>query len=58
MKAAQDLAPRAEPKGKYVNRPVPVEDDLESIVRAMGGDPSVLRGRKMESSKPAVPVTL
>jgi threonine synthase len=52
MKAAQDLAPRTEPKGKYVNRPVPVEDDLESIVRAMGGDPSVLRGRRPDPSRP------
>ena len=58
MKAAQDLAPRTEPKGKYVNRPVPVEDDLESIVRAMGGDPSVLRGRKVELGKSPVPVPL
>src|SRR4051812_16907505 len=43
MKAAQDAAPREEPRGKYVNRPVQVEDDLPSIVRAMGGDPSVLK---------------
>lgn len=38
MKAAQDQAPKSEPKGKYVNRPVAVEDDLASIVKAMGGD--------------------
>ena len=35
MKAAQDLAPRAEPHGKLSNQPVPVEDDLNSILRAM-----------------------
>jgi threonine synthase len=58
MKAAQDLAPRTEPKGAYVNRPVPVEDDLESIVRAMGGDPAVLRGRKSGPAKTPVPASL
>jgi threonine synthase len=36
LKAAQDLAPRAEPTGKLANRPVPVEDDLDSILRALG----------------------
>ncbi len=42
LKAAQDLAPRSEPKGNLVNRPVQVEDSLEAIIRAMGGDPAVL----------------
>jgi threonine synthase len=35
LKAAQDLAPRHEPTGRLANRPVPVEDDLDSIIRAM-----------------------
>jgi threonine synthase len=35
MKAVQDLAPRTEPHGKLSNPPVPVEDDLKSILRAM-----------------------
>ena len=35
MKAAQDLAPRTEPHGRLSNQPVPVEDDLDSILRAM-----------------------
>ena len=39
MKAAQDLAPRTEPHGQLANRPVPVEDDLDSILRAMGSEP-------------------
>ncbi|MGA3066767.1 MAG: threonine synthase [Tepidisphaeraceae bacterium] len=42
MKAVQDLAPRSEPTGKLSNRPVPVEDDLGAILRALGEDPSKL----------------
>ena len=45
MKAVQDLAPRSEPTGKLSNRPVPVEDDLGAILRAMGEDPSKLKSR-------------
>jgi threonine synthase len=37
MKAAQDAAPRGEPTGKLANRPIKVADDLDSIVRALGG---------------------
>src|SRR4051795_1006644 len=44
MKSVQDIAPREEPHGKYVNRPVQVEDSLEAIVRAMGGEPSAIKG--------------
>jgi threonine synthase len=55
MKAVQDQAPRTEPKGKYVNRPVQVEDSLEAIVRAMGGDPSVLTDLKM-GTRTGIPV--
>jgi threonine synthase len=36
MKAAQDLAPCAEPHGKLSNRPVQVPDDLDVIIRALG----------------------
>lgn len=35
MKAAQEIAPRTEPHGQLSNRPVPVEDSLEAILRAM-----------------------
>ena len=56
MKSVQDLAPRVEPKGKLSNRPVPVEDDLESIIRAMGGEPGVLSGKHFPGSKSPVPV--
>ena len=51
MKAVQDLAPRTEPQGKLSNRPVQVEDDLEAIVKAMGGDPGMIAGCKMEGGK-------
>ncbi|HZZ42332.1 MAG TPA: threonine synthase [Tepidisphaeraceae bacterium] len=43
MKAAQDNAPRSEPHGKLSNRPVPVPDDLNSIIRALGGDPAKVK---------------
>jgi threonine synthase len=36
MKSVQDLAPRVEPHGKLANRPVPVDDDLNAIIKAMG----------------------
>lgn len=57
MKSVQDLAPRAEPTGKLANRPVQVEDDLDSIIRALGGDPKLLRGMGASSmSRSNVPV--
>jgi threonine synthase len=56
MKAAQDYAPKREPTGKLVNRPVQVEDSLEAIVRAMGGNPEMLEGRAISGSKAPVPV--
>jgi hypothetical protein len=46
MKAVQDLAPRREPMGRLVNRPIPVEDDLDAIVRALGIDPATLKRSK------------
>jgi threonine synthase len=55
MKSVQDLAPREEPRGKLANRPVPVEDDLASIVKAMGGDPSVLTA-VMQGTRTGIPV--
>ena len=36
MKSVQDMAPREEPHGKLSNKPVPVEDDLDAILRAIG----------------------
>jgi threonine synthase len=56
MKSVQDLAPRAEPHGKLANRPVVVDDDLEAIVKAMGGEPSVLKGLKVPQHRSSVPV--
>lgn len=51
LKAVQDMAPKTEPNGKYANRPILVDDDLESIVVALGGDPSMVS--KLKSSAPA-----
>ena len=56
MKAAQDHAPRSEPTGRLVNRPVQVEDSLEAIVRAMGGNAEMLKGKSIPGNKAPVPV--
>src|SRR4029434_8286409 len=56
MKSVQDLAPKSEPHGKLSNRPIQVEDDLGAIVRAIGGDSSMLTGVKIQASKSNVPV--
>jgi threonine synthase len=56
MKAVQDLAPRKEPTGKLANRPIQVEDSLDAIVRAMGGNADMLKGKSIPGSKTAVPV--
>jgi len=55
MNSVQDLAPRTEPKGKYVNRPVQVEDDLESIVKALGGDANMLKNVDLSKPRPHAP---
>lgn len=36
MKAVQETAPRSKPHGRLSNQPVQVEDDLDSIIAAMG----------------------
>ena len=56
MKSVQDIAPRKEPHGKLSNRPIPVADNLEAIVKAMGGDASMIQGVKVEANKASVPV--
>jgi threonine synthase len=55
MKTVQDMAPKAEPTGKLSNRPVQVEDDLESIVKALGGDASMLQNVKLQKPKTNLP---
>ncbi|MFW6059510.1 MAG: threonine synthase [Phycisphaeraceae bacterium] len=55
-KAAQASAPRVEPKGRLANRPIPVADDLEAIVEAIGaaaGDVPAVGG----DAAPGVPVS-
>ena len=42
MKAAQDLAPREPATGKWANQPIQVEDDLATIIKAIGADPGAL----------------
>ena len=36
MKAVQESAPRSEPTGCIANRPIPVADDLDAIIAAIG----------------------
>jgi threonine synthase len=55
-KSVQDLAPRVEPTGQLSNRPVQVEDNLEAIVKAMGGEPGMLKGMDVKGHKSNVPV--
>ncbi len=38
VKAAQETAPRKDPKGRLANRPVPVPDDLEAIIAALSSE--------------------
>lgn len=38
LSAVQDSAPRTAPSGKLSNPPVVVDDDLDAIIRAMGGE--------------------
>jgi threonine synthase len=38
LSAAQESAPRTEPTGALANRPVVVDDDLDKIIAAMGGE--------------------
>ena len=56
MKAAQDTAPRSEPHGRLSNRPIPVDDALEAIVAALGGDPAMLDGVDTSEDDSHVPV--
>jgi len=41
MKAAQETAPFHEPRGRMSNKPIPVPDDLEAIIRAVGAEGDV-----------------
>lgn len=56
MKSVQDKAPRETPHGKLSNPPIVVEDTLEAIVEALGGDPSVLKGLDVDEVQSLVPV--
>ena len=56
MKSVQDKAPRETPHGKLSNPPIVVEDTLEAIVTALGGDPAVLEGLDVDEVQSLVPV--
>jgi threonine synthase len=43
MKAVQDKAPRRAVTGKLAMRPIPVPDDLDAIIAAIGAPPAGLR---------------
>jgi threonine synthase len=55
LKAAQESAPRSEPHGRFANRPIAVDDDLASIVKALGGDPDMIKGVTPDVSKSNLP---
>jgi threonine synthase len=57
MKSVQDSAPREQPHGKLSNRPIVVDDDLESIIKAMGGNAEMLKGANLKATKGNVPLT-
>ncbi|MDB5323315.1 MAG: thrC 2 [Phycisphaerales bacterium] len=56
MKAAQDLAPREPATGKWANQPVQVEDDLATIIKAIGADPARV-GNLQPPSSSSLPQT-
>lgn len=56
MKSVQDMAPKSEPKGKLSNRPIAVDDDLASIVKAMGGDPKLVEHMELKAPKSTLPI--
>ena len=47
---------RSTPHGKLVNQPIVVDDTLEAIVTALGGDPSVLQGLEIDEPVSLLPV--
>jgi hypothetical protein len=56
MKSVQDLAPEIRAHRQARNRPIAVDDDLASIVKAMGGDPKLVDGMEMKVVKLPLPV--
>ena len=57
MKAAQATAPFHEPKGRLANRPIPVPDDLEAIIKAVGAEGDVGATAPGADPAPDVPVS-
>ena len=57
MKAAQELAPRYEPHGRLTNQPIPVADDLDAIIEAVGAASNAGAWVGTGESTPDVPVS-
>jgi len=57
MKTVQELALRTTPTGRLSNQPIQVEDNLEAIVTAMGGDPSLVAGMELSPVKSTLPIS-
>ena len=55
-KAVQDQAPRTKPTGKLSNQPIPVADDIDAIIRAIGGDPAKVKLTGTKTAGENVPV--
>ena len=49
MKAVQEHAPRQRPTGRLANEPIPVPDDLEAIIKAIGAPAVVIEQASRES---------
>ncbi len=55
-KAVQDSAPRSAPHGRLSNQPIPVPDDINAIISALGGDPSKVKLKPVRQAGADVPV--
>ena len=55
-RAAQDQAPRTEPTGKLSNQSIPVADNINAIIRAVGGDPTKVKVSSTKAAGAHVPV--
>ncbi len=54
-KAAESLAPRHEPSGRLSNQPIPVPDEIDAIIRVLGGDPSTIHLKASKAAGGEIP---
>jgi len=52
VKAVQDQAPQHTPTGQLANQPIPVADDLEAIIKAIGASSNGLNPRPQPTDEP------